>query len=461
MKFRILSLLSIWLFLPGTSSADTCASIQKNNLTSSKNMTERTYYSALPQKEWTFAVYIAADNDLNYFSGRNLDDMAQVGSNANLNIVAHLDRPGAYEKTKRLYVEKNRLVQVNANDPYSFQKLDSGNASTLIDFCEWTIKNYPAKHYALILWNHGSGILDNVGGRTVNPSELFIFNPQTNMLELDRSVSYLDFVQKKYAEQRAVCFSDTFKTFLSNQKLAYALKTVQQNALHGKKFDIIGYDACLMAMTEVADLIQPYANVGVFSQELELGSGWKYDEVLKPFLTRTMEPEEFAAHIVQVYSTYYQTRTADYTLSAVSLGDLPTLTSAIDTVSSILLQLVYGQQHASVTNAIKASKSKRLCTHFSEPSYLDLDHFLANIADTIDYMIVYPEKEPLKETLRQAIATTRQNLASCVIAHAEGKNLTRARGLSIYFPLRQVDLTYAITPFARTNKWLNLIETAV
>lgn len=462
MKFRFLAWLSVLLLTCPNMHVHckTPTTVQKNTPLITETVVQQPYATkALAEKEWTFAVYIAADNDLNYFSGRNLSDMAKVGSNERLNIVAHLDKPGAYEKTKRIYVEQNRLVQVNANDSYSFQKLDSGSASTLIEFCEWTIKNYPAKHYALILWNHGSGILDNVGGRTVNPSELFIFNPQTNMLELDRSVSYLDFVQKTYADMRAVCFSDTFKSFLSNQKLDFALRTVQQTALKGKKFDIIGYDACLMAMVEVADLIQPYAQVGVFSQEVELGSGWKYDEVLKPFLTKTMTAEEFGAHIVDAFDKNYQTITADYTLSAVSLSKLPTLTTAIDQVSSIILQMAQYQQQNAVYHAIKASKSKRLCTHFSEPSYIDLDHFLSNVTDTLEYISLTADKTFLKESLRQAIASARQALASCVIAHAEGKNLARARGLSIYFPLRQPDQTYVITPFARSNRWLSLIET--
>ena len=30
----------------------------------------------------------------------------------------------------------------------------------LYDFAKWAITNYPAKHQALILWNHGSGIED-------------------------------------------------------------------------------------------------------------------------------------------------------------------------------------------------------------------------------------------------------------------------------------------------------------
>ncbi len=414
-----------------------------------------------PLKEWTFMVYIAADNDLNRFSTRNLEDMSKVGSNKNLNIVAHLDKQGSTEKTKRLYIEKDKLVQVNYGQPSSFQKLDSGCETTLIDFCEWAILNYPAKHYALVLWNHGSGISDNVAGRLVNSSELFVFNPLTNMLELDRSITFFDFAHKKEKEHRGVCFSDTYNSFLTNQKLDFALKTIQQNGLRGKKFDIIGYDACLMAMTEVADLISPYADIAVFSQEVELGAGWKYDEVLRPFNYSIPTPEQFAVHIVAAFNTAYQSITQDYTFSAVSLSKFTTLERTIDSLSGALIEMLKYQYGTSLLNIIRAARSKNYCTHFSQPTYIDLDHFLANLLDTINYATLTPEKEYLKGNLKVLISTARLNLAQCVLAHVEGKSLARARGLSIYYPARFVDSTYTITPFARKNHWIDLINIAI
>lgn len=427
------------------------------------SQTVQTTPTVQPVKEWTFMVYIAADNDLNRFSMRNLEDMAKVGSNKNLNIVAHLDRLGISEKTKRLYVEKDNLVQVNYGHVSSLQKLDSGSDTTLIEFCEWAIETYPAKHYALILWNHGSGIIDNVAAKLINPSELFVFNPRTNMLDLDRSINFFDLAAKRQnsADPRGVCFSDTYHSFLTNQKLDFALRTVKQGALKGKNFDIIGYDACLMAMTEVADLLAPYADFAVFSEEVELGAGWKYDEVLKPFLYQTLTPEQFATHIVAAYDIAYQNVTQDYTFSAVSLSRFMKLERSLDQVSSTLLELLKNQQGTSVLNFIRAARSHNYCTHFAQPIYIDLDHFLANIADTITYALVNPEKEYLKSVLRSQIAIARFDLTYCVLAHVEGKKLARARGLAIYYPSRVVDSTYAITPFAQKNRWMDLISSAI
>ncbi len=463
MKLKNQFLLSL-LFLAGTLPFSGVYATQKEQTLINAidiNPPDITIAKDAPKKAWTFMVYIAADNDLNRFSTRNLDDMAKIGSNENINIVAHLDKQGSKEKTKRLYVGKDQLIQVNHGQPSSFQKLDSGCETTLIDFCEWAITNYPAKHYALVLWNHGSGISDNVAGRLLNSSELFVFNPLTNMLELDRSITFFDFITKKEKEHRGVCFSDTYNSFLTNQKLDFALQSIQKGALRGKKFDIIGYDACLMAMTEVADLISPYADIAVFSQEVELGAGWKYDEVLRPFTYSAPTPEQFATHIVAAFNTAYQSITQDYTFSAVSLSKFTNLERSLDALSAILIDMLKFQSGTSVLNIIRAARSKNYCTHFSQPTYIDLDHFLTNLYDTINYATLSPEKEYLKNNIKPLIATTRVNLSQCVLAHTEGRSLARARGLSIYYPIRFVDSSYTITPFARKNRWFNLISMAI
>ena len=68
-----------------------------------------------PQKKWTFIVYMASDNDLRAFAASNIRQMAAVGSNENVNIVAHLDirLNGNSKVTRRYYIEKNKLNQIS------------------------------------------------------------------------------------------------------------------------------------------------------------------------------------------------------------------------------------------------------------------------------------------------------------------------------------------------------------
>ncbi len=219
-------------------------------------------------KGWTFIVYMAADNDLRGFAARNIKQMAAIGSNEFINIVIQLDIriSGNKKITRRYFIEKGRVVHVNDNDPES-QQMDSGAPETLISCCKWAITQYPAQNYALVFWNHGTGILDPDRGRIINATELFSFNPTNNKYELDRSIGFFDFVNainaEEEQEERGICWDDSTGNYLSNQALDYALNKVMQNYLQGQKFGLIGFDACLMSMLEVGNIIKKYAQIMV------------------------------------------------------------------------------------------------------------------------------------------------------------------------------------------------------
>lgn len=433
-----------------------------NNSTDEIHLPNRGLFPINQKKHTTVFIYMADDNDLHYFAKKNLEDMKKIGSTPFLNIVVQVDGQGPYEKTKRFYVEKGNLVQVNKKDSLSEKKLDFGNAQTLIDGCLWAMQSYPADHYTLVLWNHGIGILDSIGGKTSNASELFIFNSETNLLEINRTINFIEYAKQREEEkeQRGICFSDTFGTYLTNQKLIYALASVQKQ-MNGQKFDIIAFDACLMAMLEVGDLLAPYANIMVGSQELELGAGYPYHEIFEPFLTRPLEPQEFAKHIVDVYSNNYKPITNDYTLSASDLTQFQDLEDSLENVAQLLIEALKSQKNSSVYRLIQASKNRRLCTCFSEPTYIDLYDFLTNLSESIEYMLIQPQKIALKEQLKTAIQETKQAVERAVFANQVGRNLERARGLSVYFPHRMIDSSYLQTPFATKHSWLKLIKSMI
>lgn len=418
---------------------------------------------AKAKKSWTFVVYVAADNDLNFFARRNINDMKKVGSNDNINILVQLDGYGIHEKTKRFFIEKEAAIQVNTHDITAYQKLNSGSAQTLIDCCKWAFESYPADHYALILWNHGTGILDNIRGRAVNASEIFTFNPSNHMLELNRSIEFLQFVEEKVAKEtdRGVCFSDTYGSYLTNEKLYYALETIKTSVLDGKKIDIVAFDACLMSMIEVGNLLSEFVDIMVGSQEVELGTGWPYNLVLEPFKTKTLSPSEFATHMVESYGEAYKDVTNDFTQSAVCLKKIKQLEENVHNVSALLIEALQTQKNFSVARAIRASHSRRLCTHFSEPSYIDLHHFYFNLSQTIEFMSLYVNEAEQKKKIEDLISKGLSLLSDAVIANSVGPALPQAKGISIYFPTRYIDVSYTRTPFAKQNMWLDLLNLAL
>ena len=419
------------------------------------NQKKKKYSKKIPNKR-VVMVYMAADNDLRPFAARNIQQMANIGSNQNLTIVVHLDIriTGNKKITRRYLIEKDQVLHIDPYNPLT-QQMDSGNPTTLISFCEWAIKAYPADEYDLILWNHGTGILEPPHGKIINPMDLFVFNPSTHLFDLDRAVGFMDILDDADPQHRGVCWDDSTGNYLSNRKMEIALETICQNYLGGKKFGIIGFDACLMSMIEVSCFIKKYAHVMVSSEEVELGMGWKYDEVLFPFLKDKLDTFTFARHIVAAYEKTYQTITNDYTLSAINLDLVELLEHNIDQVSKILIEGLNKQKNF-FAPVIKESRNKLLCTHFDEPTYIDLHHFYKNLASNIkkntsrDYASI---KNNLLSKLNEGMRLIEQ----IVIANTTGKNLKNAQGISIYFPERGIHNSYQEAIFLTSNSWGSLL----
>lgn len=416
----------------------------------------------LPKTKWTVMVYMAADNDLKIFAARNIRQMAMVGSNQNVSIVVHLDirLNNNYKVTRRYLIESNKITHLNAYDAAT-QRMDSGDPKTLISFCEYAITNFPAEKYAIFFWDHGTGIADPERGRILDPSTLFILNKETQKLELDRSVGYLEALEKAYHDTRGVCWDDSTGNYLTNQKLIVALNDICQRVLKGNKFNIIGFDACLMSMLEVANIMKAYAHIMVASQEVELGTGWNYTDFLIPLTKTDVTEQEFAQAIVTAYNTAYKPVTEDYTLSALDLQHITSIESSINNVATLLKKCISQQINNSVINSIKASRNKLLCTHFDEPSYIDLHHFCNNLLNNVQHFSLQqrPENINLLIDLKQALMSTKTCIDQTVLSHCTGTKLNKARGVSIYFPEQFIFKSYPMTPFAQSYQWLSFLKT--
>lgn len=439
----------------------------------------------------TFIVYMAADNDLRSFAARNIKQMAEIGSNENIHIVIHLDIRIAGNKkiTRRYYIEsKDKILHMNADDPHT-QMMDSGQPSTLISACKWAIQNFPANEYVLVFWNHGTGYLDPARGKILNPTDFFVYNPISNTLDLDRSTSILGNIHQtcnrydssdlfmfldqqtdanwqeiedeilENDDPKGICWDDSTGNYLTNQKLDEALTIIRRKYLNNKKFSIIGFDACLMSMLEVGSLIKKHANIMVGSQEVELGTGWNYQKVLQPFATRALDKKEFARHIVGAYEETYKKITNDYTQSAISLDDISMLENNLNDLALLLIQAMEIQQDKTVLNALRASKNKLLCTHFDEPSYIDLHHFYLNLEQNLKLFSFSDQAAGKKivNNIRQTLIQGRSLIKKIAFANVCGKNLSQAKGISIYFPER-LHSSYPNSPFALNNSWFQLLK---
>ena len=250
------------------------------------------------------------------------------------------------------------------------------------------------------------------------------------------------------------------RNYLTNQKLNSALQHIYTHILDNQKFKIIGFDACLMAMVEIGNILKNYADIMVASQEVELGTGWRYDLAFESFLQNSPSAEDVALGIVHSYHKTYNSITNDYTMSATNLTQFIALEENIHYVAQLLLQCLELQKNSSVKTAINMSRKSETCTHFDEPSYIDLYDFYNNVERNLKYFLLnnINKQNELLSQLSQALAHGKNSIQNIVMANTVGRNLSRAKGLSIYFPRQKIHASYPLTPFcAYSNAWVRMV----
>jgi len=409
------------------------------------------------EKEWNFIVYFAGNNNLYRYVDHNLKQMMRVGSNDRINVLAQIDQAGK-KITKRVEVHKGHLKTVS-EQPLS-EHFASGTKKSLYSCLKWAITQYPAKHHALVLWNHGSGIIDpHRWGRFIAEyhNSFFRTGPQEHLSLLHHEVtSQPDMLPE---ETMGIAFNDNYCEYLTNEDLSIVLSQVTQTLLGGKKLDLIGMDACNMAMIEIGSQIKQWCSYLVASQEVELGPGWNYEHVLTPLSRAPLTPEEFSRVIVEAYKKEYMYLTDDFTQSALSLENLPALESNINAIAERLMDLLNGPQHSKAIRMLREIRtSSKYTTYFYDNNYIDLHHFYISLLNGIK---THFNRQEHKETYEQFTRLLNQGIYlvyAAVLCSSTGSHLINARGISIYFPTRMLHSSYHVTLFGKNNSWKTFID---
>lgn len=371
-----------------------------------------------PRKPWTFLVYLAGANDLDEFIEQNMSQMMSIGSNDKINILVYLSThyAGHNKETKKLYVNKGSLTQYGPT-----MARDSGNVETFKSALSWACNDFPSDRIAVVCWDHGSGPLN----RAPIPSH-----------------------------DRGVCYDFDTGHYLTDRDLLSAFSWARDTLRRGKKFDIIAFDACLMASIEIAATLSSCANYMVASEDVIPGAGYDYSRVLNLFNTRTLDPLMFVKQMVAAYQEAYA-RESDYTLSAIDLQVLSGFINNLNEVSQFLTTQLQGRNKIVVKNVIKKSAGDLFCACFNG-IYIDLLQFYKNLLRNI-----FDLKLPLNETSDFQLLLTSgiAQFPYFVRANAVGKNFSKAGGLTVYFDPKGIDVSYPKLFWTETNgSWCNLLK---
>ena len=289
--------------------------------------------------EWTIMIYLAGDNNLSSAGERDLEEMRQIGSTDDVNVLAEFDNAGN-QGTRRFHIQKDGISE----HIVELGETDSGDPAVLIDFVKWVKQNYPAKRYALVLWNHGSGwspteidrIAHKIGTADYNVREasersasplgrLFFRTTMEKILALPT------------ASERAICSDDGTGHSLDTIELGSVLHEIKD--ILGQKLDILGMDACLMSNIEVAYQVRNYAKFLVASEENEPNDGWPYDRFLERVAQDpSLNTIQLASFLVNDYIAFYEQNYPNKTVtqSALNLGRFQEILITLDKLAKTL-----------------------------------------------------------------------------------------------------------------------------
>lgn len=364
--------------------------------------------------EWTFMVYMNGDNDLEPWALADMNEMEMVGSNDQINIVVQIDRSpdyteddGDWSGARRYLVEADtakRAIRSPVLDELG--EVDSGIPETIADFALWGMESFPAKRYALVLWDHGTG-----WGVRADP---------------ERSKGISD------------DYSSKSELSVADGDLSELLASVTSG---GKKLDMLGLDACTMQMWEVAWGVEPYADVMVGSQDYEDLTGWAYDRFLADLVA---DPSMEAAELGSAIALRFH-EIPDSTQSVIDLSYLPALTTALDDVADRAIESGYAKEllWTAATGAQGFDGP-----YSSEHDLLDLLERLQAASDDMDV----DDAIFAAQTAADAVVVTSYN---------QGGAVKSAQGLSIYSPPEGLmPPLYAGAPWAAASRWDDFMRAA-
>ncbi len=362
----------------------------------------------LTSAKWTFLVYLDADNNLESAGITDFQEMASVGSSPEVNIVVQMDRVPGYSGlygdwtgTRRFLIKKND--EPNVTPLQDLGEKNMGDPEVLRDFVEWGVTNYPAEHYAVVIWNHGDGWRK-------------ITETQKRMSRNARSLGKPD-----PGVVKAIASDDTDDDILYMKEVQTALETAKNHLKESvdkfENLDIVGFDACLMGMVEVAYSVRNVTDYVVGSEESEPNNGWPYDRILQPLAaTPTLSPKDLAGTIVTEYINSYSPN-AGVTQSAVEISELANLVDKINTFT------------AKATTEWSVLKTARLNSRqYHPPGYavfwgVDLGDFADKVYNTVTTADIKAAALDLKNAVNDF-----------VVKEGHGTNMAGSNGIAIYFP---------------------------
>lgn len=342
--------------------------------------------------DWTVLVYMDADNSLEPAAISDLAEMTEADGTQFIVLVdraedyadADLFGLGDFTDARLLRIRDGKVKLLDSPG-----ELNMGDPTTLADFVETGLDDHRRDHNALVVWNHGGSWRgaawdDSHDGDNLTPAEM----------------------------------AAGIKAGLSHTRV--------------DRFDLLGFDACLMADVSVASDLAPVADYLVASEELEPGQGWNWAGVTDD---GSSTATEFAQRIVDAYTEAADAAgIQDTTLSVVDLVRVEAVAEALDGPDGVAAVLD-SPEAVEVVGRVAAARSDSL--GFGRSAVPELDYWLVDLGNLAAGLAEVDGAEEAAAALAAAVD-------DAVVTGRYGPLAAEATGLAVYFPSSAAyrDVTY-------------------
>lgn len=223
--------------------------------------------------ERTVIIYMAAENSLSRFTRYDSLEIVQGLSHVtdNYNLILYKDDdqlPVIYQMSKKEGVKKWRSYTMDQTSTDSTVML-----STLKDI----IKEFPAYHYGMVLWSHGTGWVPTIEGTNVMTEEIKPSNGRRRTFGIDNN-----------------------KNSTTNDGTEMDITALRWVLEQLPRMDFILFDACSMQNIEVAYELRNVAYYLIGSPAEIPGNGAPYANIMEPMMKGD------AIGIAEEYYQYYK-----------------------------------------------------------------------------------------------------------------------------------------------------------
>lgn len=326
--------------------------------------------------EWTVACYFAADNNIGPCALEDIEELKTIGSTQSVKVVVQIDywSTNSPSTCHRYFVAKDSLIFIT-----DIGEVNTGDPQTLVDFGKWAFLNYPARHYLLVIWDHGNG--------------------------WQVCFTFADMIG-------AVAWDETSGDWLSvaEGELSTALSGIATTIK--RPLDILAFDACVMGGVEVMSATAGYVNFFVGSEDEVPLQGFPYDSIISSLATYPdLLPQSVADTIVTAYVRSYVGIYDTVSLARVDLSYIPVLEPRIMEFAQSL--------KSDPTNPVIYTARQGLM-EFGNLAYVDMGEFAQFIGDNLP-----------GETGEKAIKVQETIALSCFCQFLG----PQVNGISVWFPM--------------------------